>query len=87
MRISLNSVRKECYNAYFRPQSYSFSDVLQGIDMGLGSEIFVSINYLNCPGFTDTEMLRTHVGDSKEVIDAIGGMCAFGRLIEPAGPG
>ncbi|MBT8351387.1 MAG: radical SAM protein [Deltaproteobacteria bacterium] len=54
MRISLNSVRKECYNAYFRPQSYSFSDVLQGIDMGLDRGLFVSINYLNCPGFTDT---------------------------------
>ncbi len=54
MRISINSVRKECYNAYFHPQSYSFSDVLKGIGMGLGRGIFVSINYLNCPGFTDT---------------------------------
>lgn len=36
-----------------------------------------------CPGFTDTEMLRTHVGHSEEVLTAIGGMSAFGRLIEP----
>jgi len=54
MRISMNSVRKECYSAYFRPQSYSFSDVLKGIDTGVHRGLFVSINYLNCPGFTDT---------------------------------
>ncbi len=36
-----------------------------------------------CPGFTDTEMLRAHVGDSEEVIEAIGSMSAYGRLIEP----
>lgn len=36
-----------------------------------------------CPGFTDTEMLRTHVGEDPEVLDAIAGMNAFGRLIEP----
>ena len=36
-----------------------------------------------CPGFTDTEMLRAHVGDSEEVLEAIGGMSAYGRLIEP----
>lgn len=36
-----------------------------------------------CPGFTDTEMLRTHVGDDPEVLQALGGMCTFGRLIKP----
>lgn len=36
-----------------------------------------------CPGFTDTEMLRAHVGGDAEVLDAIGGTTAFGRLIEP----
>ena len=54
MRISMNSVRKECYSAYFRPQGYSFSDVLKGIGTGVHRGLFVSINYLNCPGFTDT---------------------------------
>ncbi|QIB66400.1 SDR family oxidoreductase [Kineobactrum salinum] len=38
---------------------------------------------LICPGFTDTEMLRSHIGDDPEVAAAIGGMNAFGRLIEP----
>ncbi len=36
-----------------------------------------------CPGFTETEMLRAHVGGDAEVLDAIGGMSAFGRLIDP----
>ncbi|MDY6790010.1 MAG: radical SAM protein [Thermodesulfobacteriota bacterium] len=54
MRISMNSVRKQCYHAYFRPQGYSFSDVLKGIDTGIYRGLFVCINYLNCPGFTDT---------------------------------
>lgn len=34
-----------------------------------------------CPGFTDTEMLRTHV--PADAMGAISGMSAFGRLIEP----
>jgi NAD(P)-dependent dehydrogenase (short-subunit alcohol dehydrogenase family) len=34
-----------------------------------------------CPGFTDTQMLREHV--PAEAMDAIAGMSAFGRLIEP----
>lgn len=39
---------------------------------------------LICPGFTDTEMLRTHIGNDPDVVAAIGGMNAFGRLIEPS---
>ena len=35
-----------------------------------------------CPGFTDTEMLRAHV--PTDAIDAVAGMSAFDRLIEPA---
>jgi len=54
IRISINSVRKECYDAYFQPKGYGFSDVLKSIDIAIGRGKFVSINYLNCPGFTDT---------------------------------
>lgn len=54
VRISMNSVRRDCYEAYFRPHGYRFADVLEGIDRALGRGKFVSINYLNCPGFTDT---------------------------------
>lgn len=34
-----------------------------------------------CPGFTDTEMLRSHVPD--DAMDGVAAMSAFGRLIEP----
>ena len=54
VRISLNSVREACYNRYFRPQKYAFSDVVQSIDLAAEKRKFVSINYLNCPGFTDS---------------------------------
>ena len=36
-----------------------------------------------CPGFTDTEMLRAHVGDSQDILDSIAAGSTFGRLIEP----
>ena len=38
---------------------------------------------LVCPGFTDTEMLRTHLGNDNEIIESIGAMNSFGRLIDP----
>jgi NAD(P)-dependent dehydrogenase (short-subunit alcohol dehydrogenase family) len=37
-----------------------------------------------CPGFTDTEMLRTHLGNDPEVEAAVAGLNSFNRLIEPA---
>ncbi len=37
-----------------------------------------------CPGFTDTEMLRTHLGNDQEIIDSIASLNSFNRLIDPA---
>jgi pyruvate-formate lyase-activating enzyme len=54
IRVSMNSVRRNCYHAYFRPKGYGFSDVLKSVDLALRSGLFVAVNYLNCPGFTDT---------------------------------
>lgn len=36
-----------------------------------------------CPGFTDTEMLRDHLGNDDEVLQSIAGGVAFNRLITP----
>jgi pyruvate-formate lyase-activating enzyme len=55
VRVSMNSVRKACYTAYFRPRGYQFEDVLGSIAMAGKKGKFVSINYLNCPGVTDSE--------------------------------
>ncbi len=38
---------------------------------------------LICPGFTDTEMLRTHVNNDPGVLEAVGALSAFNRLVEP----
>ncbi len=54
IRVSMNSVRQECYNAYFQPKGYGFTNVLKSIDTALAHEKFVAVNYLNCPGFNDT---------------------------------
>jgi pyruvate-formate lyase-activating enzyme len=54
VRVSINSFRKPCYNGYFRPQGYLYSDVLKSIGLALERGKFVSINYLNLPGFSDT---------------------------------
>ncbi len=36
-----------------------------------------------CPGFTDTEMLRSHIGTDPAVEQSIAATIAMGRLIEP----
>ncbi len=54
LRISMNSLREVCYTDYFRPLGYGFRDVVEGIDLALRRKAHVAINYLNCPGFTDT---------------------------------
>lgn len=59
IRVSLNSVRESCYNRYFRPQGYRFSDVLRSIELGIDRGRHVAINYLNMAGFTDTPAEKT----------------------------
>lgn len=54
IRVSMNSVRESCYTAYFRPQGYTFDHVLESIRIAGEKGGFISINYLNCPGITDT---------------------------------
>jgi len=54
IRISINSFRDPWYRAYFRPKGYDFSDVMNSIGLSLERGLYVSINYLNMPGVTDT---------------------------------
>lgn len=53
IRVSMNSVRRPCYEAYFRPKGYRFEDVVASIDLAIGRGLHVAVNYLNCPGVTD----------------------------------
>ena len=36
-----------------------------------------------CPGFTDTSMLRAHIGHDCEVLSNLAKMNSFGRLVTP----
>jgi pyruvate-formate lyase-activating enzyme len=53
MRFSMNSVREECYNAYYRPVGYSFAQVLESMKVAKQQGLFTMINYLVSPGVTD----------------------------------
>ena len=55
IRVSLNSAQATYYNRYYRPQNYSFADVMRSIDAMKDHGRFVSLNYFILPGFTDSE--------------------------------
>lgn len=54
IRVSLNSLTDEYYNAYYLPKGYTFKDVLLSIKKAKRCGVFVSLNYLTFPGFTDS---------------------------------
>ena len=56
MRVSLNSCREEVYNPYYRPQGYTFENVLQSIANAKAGGVFVSLNLLYFPGVSDGEI-------------------------------
>jgi len=53
MRVSLNSAQADFYTAYYGPQNYSFDDVCESIAIAKKHKVWVSLNYLVFPGFTD----------------------------------
>lgn len=55
IRVSLNSVRKDIYEAYYAPQNYSFEDVKNTIKLAVEMKKWVSLNYFVLPGITDSE--------------------------------
>jgi pyruvate-formate lyase-activating enzyme len=62
-RFSLNSVREELYNRYYRPKGYVFADVLRSVKIAKQNGRFTMINYLVSPGVNDApeelkELLR-----------------------------
>ena len=54
MRVSINSVQEGFYTAYYKPEGYTFKDVLSSIRSAKKAGGFVSVNYLTMPGFTDS---------------------------------
>lgn len=53
LRVSLNSVREGGYNVYYDPQGYTFSDVRESLRRARRKGLFIMLNYLVFPGFTD----------------------------------
>lgn len=62
-RFSMNSVREELYNRYYRPKGYCFHDVIRSVKTAKQNGRFTMINYLVSPGVSDApeeldELLR-----------------------------
>jgi pyruvate-formate lyase-activating enzyme len=55
IRVSINSCRIPCYEAYFRPRGYAFEDLAGSLRAVKSHGGFASINYFVLPGFTDAE--------------------------------
>lgn len=53
VRISTLSFRRESYDAYYKPRGYGWQDVLTSFRLAHKSGLFVSLNLLVAPGFTD----------------------------------
>ncbi|HWP98376.1 MAG TPA: radical SAM protein [Syntrophomonadaceae bacterium] len=55
LRVTIFSGREENYNRYHEPVGYGLSDVLNSICYARDKGVFVSLNLLVFPGFTDRE--------------------------------
>ncbi len=55
IRVSMNSVRKKVYEAYYLPNNYSFEALAESIKIVRRYNGWASINYFVFPGMTDEE--------------------------------
>ena len=55
LRVSLNSARPDSYARYHRPEKHSFAQVVQSLRTAKTAGLYVSLNLLFFPGFSDTE--------------------------------
>ncbi len=53
VRISLNSVSPDLYDAYYRPRGYRLADVFRSIRAAKDAGAYVALNLLTFPGVTD----------------------------------
>jgi pyruvate-formate lyase-activating enzyme len=54
IRVSTNSARKSVYEAYYRPNNYTFEDVVESLKVMRSYGGWTSINYFVFPGMTDS---------------------------------
>ncbi|MEJ7740138.1 MAG: radical SAM protein [Chitinophagaceae bacterium] len=53
IRVSTNSLRKDIYERYYRPNNYVFEDIIESIKIVRRYHGWASINYFVFPGMTD----------------------------------
>jgi len=54
IRVSLNSARKHIYESYYRPNNYSFEDIVESLKVVRSFNGWASINYFVFPGMSDS---------------------------------
>ena len=68
IRVSTNSARKNIYEAYYRPNNYTFEDIVESLKVMRSYGGWTSINYFVFPGMTDSieeyEALRKLIRDT-----------------------
>lgn len=68
IRVSTNSAQKELYDPYYRPNNYTFEDIVESIKIVNEYGGWTSINYFVFPGVTDSvaeyEALRKLIRDT-----------------------
>jgi len=69
IRISINSVSKRYYEAYYRPRGYSYDQVLRSWQIAKESGLHVSLNLFVMPGLTDS---RNEVERLAQLIERFG---------------
>ncbi len=55
IRITLGSATPQYYTRYHQPVGYGFEDVVESIQRAKARQVYVSLNLLVFPGFTDRE--------------------------------
>lgn len=55
IRVSTNSARRPIYEAYYRPNNYTFDDIVESLKVMRHYGGWSSINYFVFPGMTDSE--------------------------------
>lgn len=55
LRVSINSARKETYDAYYKPSGYKLSDVAASLKYAADKGCYTYLNLLSFPGLNDSE--------------------------------
>jgi sulfatase maturation enzyme AslB (radical SAM superfamily) len=68
IRVSTNSVREKIYTPYYRPNNYTFDDIVESLKVVRRYGGWSSVNYFVFPGMTDSveeyEALRKLISDT-----------------------